>query len=268
MKINMATPSLATLHYQENHAPQESSAPQPEYLQKSREVPLDLALRPRTRGIHPFLASKLGDKGCASSSEVSRGDHSNTQVDLEDFSVVSRHVNQNNICAGLSTEWLVMSNSGDAQSRMDHFDHGGEGQSNAAQRHHVYDSALTSAFSNNDEFPLLTAAIAVIENAGFLLSREPKIVYASGGSAQLSRTLASDVAQASRKHLLSLRFTTGEGHAIACSCEGSRLKLFDPHFGEFQSSRSAAPQMLKALIDHYNNNPDYELVSVNEFRVS
>ncbi|WP_267443646.1 YopT-type cysteine protease domain-containing protein [Erwinia psidii] len=194
-------------------------------------------------------------------------DQSVTQLTLDDFAVASRDVNRNNICAGLSTEWLVMSRHGDAQSRMDHLDHGGEGQSNGAQRHQVYDDALASALSNDDEAPFFTASTAVIENAGFSLNREPKTVYASGGSARLAHTLAGDVVQAGRKHLLSLRFANVQGHAIACSCEGSRFKLFDPNLGEFQSTRSAAPQMLKALIDHYTG-LNYDVACVNEFRVS
>ncbi|AVB22713.1 MULTISPECIES: YopT-type cysteine protease domain-containing protein [Pseudomonas syringae group] len=267
MKINMATPSIAILHHQENHAPQAASAPQPEHGQTNEQQSLDLALRPRARGIHPFLALMLGDKGCASSSSVSLGDDSTTQVNLEDFAVASRDVNRNNICAGLSTEWLVMSNSGDAESRMDHLDYNGEGQSNGAQRHQVYDDALSSALSNDDEAPFFTASTAVVENAGFSLRREPKTVHASGGSAQLAQTLANDLAQAGRKHLLSLRFASVQGHAIASSCEGTRFKLFDPNLGEFQSSRSEAPQVLKALIDHYNN-LNYDVYCVNEFRVS
>ncbi|KPC15911.1 YopT-type cysteine protease domain-containing protein [Pseudomonas amygdali pv. lachrymans] len=267
MKINIATSSIAILHHQENHAPKASSAPQPEHAQTNQQMPLDLALRSKTRGIHPFLALMLGDKGCVSSSNVNLEDDSTTQVNLEDFAVASRDVNRNNICAGLSTEWLVMSNSGDAQSRMDHLDHNGEGQSNGAQRHQVYDNALASALSNDDEAPFFTASTAVIEDAGFSLRREPKTARASGGSAQLAQTLANDLAQTGRKHLLSLRFASVQGHAIACSCEGSRFKLFDPNLGEFQSSRSEAPQMLKALIDHYNN-LNYDVYCVNEFRVS
>ncbi|WP_410755299.1 YopT-type cysteine protease domain-containing protein [Erwinia psidii] len=52
---------------------------------------------------------------------------------LDDFAVAPGDVNRNNICAGLSPEWLVMSRHGDAQSRMDHLDHDGERQSNGAQ---------------------------------------------------------------------------------------------------------------------------------------
>ncbi|WP_158491075.1 YopT-type cysteine protease domain-containing protein [Pseudomonas tremae] len=253
----MATPALATVHHQDNHAPQASSATQAEHSETSREVPLDLALKPRSRGIHPFLAVTLGDKGCASSSSVS----------LNDFAIASRDVNRNNICAGLSTEWLLMSNHGNAQSRMDHLDHHGAGQSNGAYRHQVYSSALASAFSNDDEAPLFTASTTVLENAGFSLRREPKTAMASGGSARLAQTVASDVAQAGRKHLLSLRFASAQGHAVACSCEGGQFKLFDPNLGEFHSSRSAAPQMLKALIDHYDS-LNYDVACINEFRVS
>ncbi|MCF5712475.1 MULTISPECIES: YopT-type cysteine protease domain-containing protein [Pseudomonas syringae group] len=267
MKISMATPALATVHHQDNHAPQTSSAPQAEHSEASREMPLDLALKPRSRGIHPFLAVILGDKGCASSSSVSQGSDSTRDVDLDDFAVASRDVNRNNICAGLSTEWLLMSNSGNAQSRMDHLDHHGAGQSNGAHRHQVYRNALASALSDGDGAPLITASTAVLENAGLSLRREPKAAMASGGSARLAQTVASDVAQAGRKHLLSLRFASVQGHAIACSCEGGQFKLFDPNLGEFHSSRSAAPQMLKALIDHYND-LNYNLYGINEFRVS
>ncbi|MBI6671369.1 YopT-type cysteine protease domain-containing protein [Pseudomonas syringae] len=267
MKIGTQATSLAVLHNQESHAPQAPIAVRPEPAHAIPEIPLDLAIRPRTRGIHPFLAMTLGDKGCASSSGVSLEDDSHTQVSLSDFSVASRDVNHNNICAGLSTEWLVMSSDGDAESRMDHLDYNGEGQSRGSERHQVYNDALAAALSNDDEAPFFTASTAVIEDAGFSLRREPKTVHASGGSAQLGQTVAHDVAQSGRKHLLSLRFANVQGHAIACSCEGSQFKLFDPNLGEFQSSRSAAPQLIKGLIDHYNS-LNYDVACVNEFRVS
>ncbi|MBI6730600.1 MULTISPECIES: YopT-type cysteine protease domain-containing protein [Pseudomonas syringae group] len=263
----MATPALATVHYQDNHAPQASSTPQAGHSETSREMPLDLALKPRSRGIHPFLALILGDKGCAHSSSVSQGGSSTRHTNINDFAVAPRDVNRDDICTGLSTEWLLMSNSGNAQSRMDHLDYHGAGQSNGAQRHQVFNNTLASALSNDDEAPLFTASTAILENAGFSLRRRPKIVDASGGIARMAQTVASDVAQAGRKHLLSLRFGNLQGHGIACSCEGDQFKLFDPHLGELHSSRSAAPQMLKALIDYYES-LNYDVACVNEFRVS
>ncbi|WP_395587970.1 YopT-type cysteine protease domain-containing protein [Pseudomonas syringae group genomosp. 7] len=62
-------------------------------------------------------------------------------------------------------------------------------------------------------------------------------------------------------------FASVQRHAIAISSECNIFKLFYPNLGEFQSSRSDAPQMLKALIEHYNN-LIYDVHCVNEFRVS
>lgn len=106
MKIGTQAPSLAIFHNLESPAPQAPIAARPEPAQATPEIPLDLAIRPRARGIHPFLAMTLGDKGCASSSGVSLEDDAHTQANLNDFSVASRDVNHNNICAGLSTECL------------------------------------------------------------------------------------------------------------------------------------------------------------------
>jgi YopT-type cysteine protease-like protein len=203
-----------------------------------QQAPLDLVLRPSARGLHPFLAVTLGDKG-----------------------------NRDNICVGLSTQWLLMAGRGDARSRMDHLDYGSRGQHLGAQRQQLYCEALARAFANNDETPIFTANSAAIEAAGFSLRRAPKSVRAPGGSAELARAVAADVAQAGRKHVLSLRFESAQGHAIACSCDGGQLTLFDPNLGEFQASRQTAAELLRALIDHYND-LRYEVACMNEYRLA
>lgn len=267
MKIATSLPSPAGVYVSQNQTHSAPKEPQKETRQPSQETSLALVVQPRTRGIHPFLAVALGDKGCAASASVTLQSDSDTESVLDDFSAASKDVNRNNICAGLSAEWLLMNQHGDAQWRMEQLDYGSQGQERGAQRQQFYKDSLAAALAEHDQAPFLTASRAMLKNAGLRCRGKPTTVLASGGSSQLARSVAADVAQDGRKHLLSLRFASIQGHAVACACEGNQFKLFDPNLGEYQCPRSAAAQLLKLLLDHYND-LNCNVGGINEFRVS
>lgn len=267
MKIGTAPPTQAAWHAQETLPKQQPAVTASELPPATAQAPLDLVVRPRGRGIHPFLAVTLGDKGCACSSSVQLQSDPSTAARLDDFLAAGRNINRDNICVGLCTEWLLMGGSGDAQSRLDQLDYGSRGQDTGAQRQQLYMDVLAKAFATDDPTPVFTANSATLEDAGFTLRREPKTVRVAGGSLALARAVAADVAQAGRKHMLSLRFESAQGHAIVCSCEGGQFRLFDPNLGEYQCSRREASALFRALIDHYND-LNYDVACMNEYRIA
>lgn len=233
----------------------------------------------------PLDIKKASDNGCASSSlsrtHSDRYESSSTasrhsaasavdslgnegQPPLSDYQVASADLNQANICAGLSTEWLRLKGAGNASSRLDTLAPGNAAYDTAASRHGRYHDAVAHAHRSGAEEPITEGAKAILRDAGLQKIGPSTTIYCSPYRGL--GAVADELAKNNSRYLVSLRFMSGQGHAIAAATSGNRTKLFDPNYGEYEAASNQVHGLLRALAAHYSTQ-DLDLAGVNLHRV-
>jgi YopT-type cysteine protease-like protein len=213
----------------------------------------------------PLDSLKVADNGCASSSLGGR--HSRPQGHpqaLSAFQVAPGNLNEQNICAGLSTEWLLLNGHGNAPDRLATLAPGSAAHRAAAEKHDIYLAAIAQAHQSGATHPLNDGANTILSTAGLKKLGDSIPVFVE--SAQDMDGVAQHLTQANTRFLLSLRFMNGHGHAIAATHQGGQTRLFDPNLGEFQASSRNTAQLLKQLASHYESR-DLDLGGINMHRV-
>jgi YopT-type cysteine protease-like protein len=183
---------------------------------------------------------------------------------LSAFQVAPGNLNEQNICAGLSTEWLLLNGHGNAPDRLATLAPGSAAHRAATERHDIYLAAIAKAHQSGATHPLNDGANTILGNAGLKKLGDAIPVFVE--SAQDMDEVAQHVTQANTRFLLSLRFMNGHGHAIAATHQGGQTRLFDPNLGEFQASSRDTTQLLKQLATHYES-MDLDLGGINMHRV-
>ncbi|CAJ0770951.1 YopT-type cysteine protease domain-containing protein [Ralstonia chuxiongensis] len=233
----------------------------------------------------PLDIKKVSDNGCASSSlsrthsdryesSTTSARHSsasaadslgdNGHLDFSDYQVASADLNRANICAGLSTEWLRLKGAGTASSRLDTLAQGSTAYDTAAMRHGRYHDAIAHAHRSGAEEPITEGAKAILKDAGLRKIGESTTIYCTAYRGL--GAVAEHLAKNNTRYLVSLRFMSGQGHAIAAATSGNRTKVFDPNYGEYEAAPSQVHGLLRALAAHYSGQ-DLDLAGVSLHRV-
>ncbi|WP_081357853.1 YopT-type cysteine protease domain-containing protein [Ralstonia pseudosolanacearum] len=233
----------------------------------------------------PLDIKKVSDNGCASSSlsrthsdryesSTTTSRHSAASAadslgneghrPLSDYQVASADLNQANICAGLSTEWLRLKGAGTASSRLDRLAPGNAVYETAAARHGRYHDAIAHAHRSGAEEPITEGAKAILRDAGLQKIGSSTTIYCSPYRGL--GAVAEQLAKSNTRFLVSLRFMSGQGHAIAAATSGNRTKLFDPNYGEYEAASNQVHGLLRAVAANYSAQ-DLDLAGVSLHRV-
>lgn len=188
------------------------------------------------------------------------------RIPLSAFEVAGRDLNQEDICIGLSSEWLLLGLQGNASSRLERLDYHSDLYQRAGQLQSDYDSNLQEHYRQHTDFPLLEAEKDLLRSAGMHVKREPETIIYSGNREEASGQVANKIAKNGKNHLLSLRFSTLDGHAIAASTQNGRFHLFDPNLGEFESSLHNAEDLVEGIVGHYDAH-GRDVAAINLYRV-
>lgn len=223
----------------------------------------------------PLDSLKVADNGCVSSSLNSKKSSPNSspassvqdssssghsRQHLAAFQVAQANLNQQDICTGLSIEWLLLKGQGNATNRLATLQPGSAAHHAASEKHDIYLAAIAQAHKTGATHPLNEGANAVLSVAGLKKLGDSIPVFFE--TAEDIATVAKNLTQNNARFLLSLRFANGQGHAIAATNNAGHTRLFDPNLGEFEASSNDTTKLLKQLAAHYGS-MDFDLVGIN-----
>lgn len=221
----------------------------------------------------PLDSLKVADNGCVSSSLNSKKSSPNaapassvhnpptsSRQNLAAFQVAQANLNQQDICTGLSIEWLLLREQGNAAKRLATLQPGSAAHQAASDKHDIYLAAIAQAHKTGATHPLNEGANAVLSVAGLKKLGDSIPVFFE--TAEDIATVAKNLTQNNARFLLSLRFANGQGHAIAATNSAGHTRLFDPNLGEFEASSKDTTTLLKQLAAHYGS-MDFDLVGIN-----
>ncbi|WP_246668278.1 YopT-type cysteine protease domain-containing protein [Bradyrhizobium elkanii] len=160
--------------------------------------------------------------------------------------------NVDNICLGLTSEWLGNLRYSPT-SRINALTPGSEGHRAAAERQRQYQHLRAGLRSDGVESSQadLQAKNTVLRELRLDPAGKEK-EYSFDEPTSSARMFDKITADGSR-HILSLRFAEGGRHSIATSASDGTTTLFDPNYGEFDVRSGEMDGLFHSLADRYRD---------------